>query len=230
MQTPSESLVDLSEHIAEELGGKVTGTHFDQDEMVITANKEDIQDVLRFLRDDIECQFKILLSVCGVDYPDREKRFEIIYTMLSLSQNNRVRIKVHAKDEEFVPSVESVFSSAGWFEREVWDMYGVPFEGNSDMRRILTDYGFEGHPLRKDFPLTGYVELRYDEEQRRVVYEPVQLTQDFRTFDALSPWEGMTDVQLPGDEKAVKPKFGWEASEKLPQQLQAEQLKKAGEK
>jgi NADH-quinone oxidoreductase subunit C len=155
----------------------------------------------------------MLVSLCAVDYPDRPERFEVVYNLLSLEQNNRVRVKISAAENEFVPTVTKVFSTAGWFEREAWDLYGIFFEGHTDLRRILTDYGFEGHPLRKDFPLTGFVELRYDEEQRRVVYEPVQLTQDFRTFDYLSPWEGMTDVMLPGDEKGTVP-AGWKPANK----------------
>lgn len=216
---PNESLIDLSEHIAEKLGDTVLSTHFDQDEMVIVADAQSIEKTLQFLRDDIECQFKMLVSVCGVDYPDREKRFEIVYNLLSLHQNNRVRVKLSVAEDEFVPTACKVFSTANWFEREIWDLYGVPFSGHTDMRRILTDYGFEGHPLRKDFPLTGYVELRYDEAQQRVVYEPVKLTQDFRSFDYLSPWEGMTDIQLAGDEKGTVPPVGWEESEKLPEAM-----------
>lgn len=210
----AESLIDLSEHIAEELGASVLSHAIEHEEMVITAQRQDICKVLQFLRDDTECQFKMLLSVCGADYPERAGRFDVVYHLLSLSQNNRVRVKVSVAENQLVPSAVKVFSTAGWFERETWDLYGIYFEGNTDLRRILTDYGFEGHPLRKDFPLTGYVELRYDEEQRRVVYEPVKLVQDFRNFDYLSPWEGMTNVQLPGDEKAAMPERGWKPSDK----------------
>jgi NADH-quinone oxidoreductase subunit C len=149
------------------------------------------------------------MDITAVDYPARPERFEIVYNLLSMTHNHRVRVKISASEETLVPTATEIFSSAGWFEREVWDMYGVMFDGHPDLRRILTDYGFEGHPQRKDFPLTGYVELRYDEELKRVVYEPVKLTQDFRNFDYLSPWEGMTNVHLPGDEKAVQPKHGW---------------------
>ena len=211
--TTTISLIDLMDHIAESLEGAVTAHEIKNDEMILTAEREEIVRVLQFLRDDSECQFKMLVGICGVDYPEREKRFDIVYNLLSLEQNNRMRVKIKASENEFVPTATKVFSTAGWFEREAWDLYGIFFEGHTDLRRILTDYGFEGHPLRKDFPLTGYVELRYDEEQRRVVYEPVELAQDFRTFDYLSPWEGMTDVQLPGDEKAVVPE-GWKPSEK----------------
>src|SRR5690606_21228381 len=157
--------------------------------------------VLTFLRDDGACRFEMLVDLTAVDYPEREQRFEVVYNLLSLTHNQRIRVKVATDEDTPVPSVASVFPTATWFEREVWDMYGVFFSDNPDLRRILTDYGFQGHPLRKDFPLTGYVEVRYDEEQKRVVYEPVRLTQDFRTFDFMSPWEGMTRL-LPGDEKA----------------------------
>jgi NADH-quinone oxidoreductase subunit C len=141
------------------------------------------------------------MELCGVDYPERENRFDVVYCLLSLTQNHRVRIKITASENTLVPSATSVFSSAGWWEREAWDLFGIYFSGHPDLRRILSDYGFEGHPLRKDFPLTGYVEVRYDDEQKRVVYEPVKLTQEFRNFDFLSPWEGVQQM-LPGDEKA----------------------------
>jgi NADH-quinone oxidoreductase subunit C len=156
--------------------------------------------VMSFLRDESQCQFKMLVDVCGVDYPERPERFEIVYNLLSLKHNQRIRVKVTTDEDTPVPSVTSVFSTAGWFEREAWDLYGIFFSDHPDLRRILTDYGFQGHPMRKDFPLTGYVEVRYDEEQKRVVYEPVKLVQEFRRFDFESPWEGMTI--LPGDEKA----------------------------
>lgn len=209
-----ESLIDLSEHIAESLEGSVISAQVVHNEMIVTAERGDICKVLQFLRDDPECQFKMLMSVAGVDYPERVQRFEVVYNLLSLTQNNRVRVKIVVGEDEFVPTVTKIFSTAGWFEREAWDLYGIYFDGHTDLRRILTDYGFEGHPLRKDFPLTGYVELRYDEEQRRVVYEPVKLAQDFRNFDYLSPWEGMTNVQLPGDEKGTVPERGWKPSSK----------------
>ena len=206
----NEALKDLGEHIEESLEGAVTGHRIEHGELVIEAQRDAILDVLQFLRDDRECAFKVLVDVCGVDYPERgDERFEVVYHLLSLTQNQRIRVKVRTAEDVPVPSVVHVFSTAGWLERETWDMYGIYFAGHPDLRRILTDYGFEGHPQRKDFPLTGYVELRYDEELRRVVYEPVKLTQEFRTFDFLSPWEGMTEVQLPGDEKAVKPAFGY---------------------
>lgn len=204
-----ESLIDLAERVEEALEGAVLKHDILKGELVLLARRESIVDVLQFLRDDRECDFKVLIDICGVDYPDRAERFEVVYQLLSLTQNNRVRVKVSTDENTPVPSVISVFSAANWLEREAWDMYGVYFSGHPDLRRILTDYGFEGHPLRKDFPLTGYVEVRWDDELKRVVYEPVKLTQDYRTFDFLSPWEGMTDVQLPGDEKATKPVRGW---------------------
>jgi NADH-quinone oxidoreductase subunit C len=160
--------------------------------------------VMTFLRDDGKCLFQLLVDICGVDYPDRPARFEVVYNLLSLKHNLRLRVKVAAAEDQPVPSIAGLHSTAGWFEREAWDLYGIYFADHPDLRRILTDYGFEGHPLRKDFPLTGYVEVRYDIEQKRVVYEPVNLRQEFRTFDFVSPWEGMVRP-LPGDEKAEKP-------------------------
>ena len=154
-----------------------------------------------FLRDDAGCQFISIIDVCGADYPSRVKRFDVVYHLLSPKQNLRIRIKVQADEETLVPSLTGVYPGADWFERETYDLYGVLFSGHPDLRRILTDYGFEGHPLRKDFPLTGFVEVRYDDEAKRVIYEPVELKQEFRNFDFLSPWEG-TDYVLPGDEKA----------------------------
>lgn len=175
-------------------------------ELSLTIRREAIRQVLFFLRDDANCLFRQLVDICGVDFPERDERFEVVYNLLSTTHNLRVRVKVMVSEGTPVDSVTDIFSSANWYEREAWDMYGVFFSGHPDLRRILTDYGFEGHPLRKDFPLTGFVELRYDETQKRVVYEPVKLTQDFRTFDFTSPWEGMTTLQLPGDEKARIPK------------------------
>jgi NADH-quinone oxidoreductase subunit C len=170
-------------------------------------------ELLSFLRDDPKCRFTVLCDICGVDYPDRPQRFEVVYNLLSMSLNQRVRIKVATDEMAPVPSVVGVFSAAGWWEREAWDLFGIYFSDHPDLRRILTDYGFDGHPLRKDFPLTGYVELRYDEDQKRVVYEPVKLKQEFRSFDFLSPWEGMDRI-LPGDEKASA--AGTEAGSKTP--------------
>ncbi len=214
---PDESLKDLAEYITEKLEDHVISHEFKKDELVIYAKPDSIIPVLQLLRDDRECEFTTLIDLTAVDYPERGERFDVVYTLLSLRQNNRARVVIAVEDEQIIQSVTSLFSSALWYEREVWDMYGILFSGNPDLRRILTDYGFEGHPQRKDFPLTGYVELRYDEEQKRVVYEPVELTQDFRRFDFVSPWEGMVDVQLPGDEKANIP-TGWKTAndEKLP--------------
>lgn len=210
-----EKILALANYLQEKLSEQIVTIEFHKDELCLIAKPSSIVDVMKFLRDDDQCQFKQLVDVCGADYPDRPQRFEVIYNLLSLTKNSRIRVKVLTDENTPVNSVTGVFSSAGWNERETWDMYGIYFAGHADLRRILTDYGFEGHPLRKDFPLTGYVELRYDEEQRRVVYEPVKLQQDFRGFDYLSPWEGMTDVQLPGDEKANIP-LGWKPVNKSP--------------
>ena len=194
------ALEELKEIVTLALGEAVVDTSESRGELSVQVKRDEIERVLTYLRDNVNCQFKQLVDLCGVDYPEREERFEVVYNLLSMSHNRRIRIKVRTAGEP-VPSVVGVFSTAGWFERECWDLFGVPFEGNPDLRRILTDYGFEGHPLRKDFPLTGFVEMRYDDEKKRVVYEPVKLTQEFRSFDFLSPWEGQPPV-LPGDEKA----------------------------
>jgi NADH-quinone oxidoreductase subunit C len=195
----NEALKELAEYIMTALTGEVLSYDIARGELTLTVRREGIVRVLSFLRDDTNCQFRQLLDVAGVDYPDREARFDVVYHLLSMKQNQRVRVKLPAAENTPVPSVTALFSAAGWWEREAWDLYGIFFSDHPDLRRILTDYGFEGHPLRKDFPLTGYVELRYDDDQKRVVYEPVKLTQEFRTFDFLSPWEG---ISLPGDEKA----------------------------
>lgn len=200
-----EALRDLGDRIQAHLPDDVRSVQVALDELTVTVNRPAIVRTLTFLRDDSNCQFKQLMDITAVDYPSREERFEVVYHLLSLKHNLRVRVKVTTDEDTPVPSVVGVFSTANWFERETWDMYGVFFSDHPDLRRLLTDYGFEGHPLRKDFPLTGYVEMRYDDEQKRVVYEPVRLVQDFRSFDFLSPWEGMTDVMLPGDEKAEAP-------------------------
>ena len=197
-----QSLSNLGEAIAGELGDAITATEIINGELVLHTSREALIKVMTFLRDDVNCQFKQLMELCGVDYPEREERFDVVYCLLSLTQNLRVRVKVSTNETTPVPSLTGVFKSAGWWEREAWDLYGIYFSDHPDLRRIMTDYGFEGHPLRKDFPLTGYVELRYDDEAKRVVYEPVKLTQDFRSFDFVSPWEG-AQAQLPGDEKAT---------------------------
>ena len=193
------ALNDLKDIVSAALGENVLGVEDTAGELSIRVKRDALVRVLTYLRDDVNCQFKQLLDLCGVDYPEREERFEVVYNLLSMPHNLRIRVKVTTAGDP-VPSVTGVFSTAGWFERECWDMYGVAFEGNPDLRRILTDYGFEGHPLRKDFPLTGFVEIRYDDEKKRVVYEPVKMTQDFRSFDFLSPLEG--PGPLPGTQNA----------------------------
>jgi len=197
-----DGLKVVEETLAENFGSAILSAEIALDELSVLVETSEIQKVLVFLRDDINCQFKLLMELCGVDYPERENRFEVVYCLLSLSRNIRLKIRVAANERVPVPSVAGVFSSAGWWEREVWDLFGIFFSGHPDLRRILSDYGFEGHPLRKDFPLTGYVEVRYDDSQKRVVYEPVSLTQEFRDFDFMSPWEGIQKV-LPGDEKTI---------------------------
>jgi NADH-quinone oxidoreductase subunit C len=196
-----ETLLDLGEHIAGRLGEWSVSTSIDHGELNLTVDAEHIVQVLRFLRDDPSCRFACFIDISGVDYPAREKRFDVVYHLLSPYQNSRVRVKVQTDEDTPVPSAVDVFPAANWFEREAFDLYGILFSGHPDLRRILTDYGFAGHPLRKDFPVTGHVEVRYDDEKKKVVYEPVKLVQEFRTFDYLSPWEG-TDYVLPGDERA----------------------------
>lgn len=208
--TSDRELADLSAHVSAILGDAAVKTEVRLGELMVTVQRSAILRVCRVLRDDPGCQFQLLMDVTAVDWPGREQRFEVVYNLLSLRHNQRVRVKLWTDEETPVPSVTPVFPAAGWFEREVWDLFGVFFTDHPDLRRLLTDYGFEGHPLRKDFPLTGYVEVRYDEDQKRVVYEPVSLTQEFRNFDFLSPWEGVTKVMLPGDEKARGPITGSE--------------------
>ncbi|AJD52241.1 NADH-quinone oxidoreductase subunit C [Thalassospira sp. MBR-102] len=197
----SAALKDLKDLVVSQFADKVLETQYRYGELTIAVKRDAILKVLTFLRDDAGCLFKQLVDICGVDYPERAQRFDVVYHLLSLKHNLRVRVKVSTDEETPVPSAVSVYSAANWFERETWDLFGIFFDNHPDPRRILTDYGFEGHPLRKDFPLTGYVEVRYDDEQKRVVYEPVKLVQDFRNFDFESPWEGIQHV-LPGDEKA----------------------------
>ena len=186
-----QEIESVAESIRDGMGAIVTDLSIVGDRLVAIVDREDIAKLLVFLRDDVNCQFKQLMDICGVDYPERPQRFEVVYNLLSLVHNNRVTVKVMLDDNSSIPSVSKVFSSADWWEREIWDLFGIFFSGHPDLRRILTDYGFDGHPLRKDFPLTGYVEVRYDDAQKRVVYEPVKLTQEYRDFDFLSPWEGM---------------------------------------
>ena len=201
----AEQLQALGEHIKQATGA-VTAANVRLGELMLEATPDKLIALLTFLRDDPRCLFKQLVDVCGVDWPERERRFDVVYNLLSVRNNQRVRVKVQTDESTPVPSAAPVFSSAGWFEREAWDLYGVWFSDHPDLRRILTDYGFEGHPLRKDFPLTGFVEVRWDDLQKRVVYEPVKLQQEFRRFDFLSPWEGGTERVLPGDEKATSDK------------------------
>jgi len=197
----AETLQELGAYIAAKLGGAVIGQKIEFDELTVDINAADIVRVLTFLRDDPECGFVCFTDICGADYPERKKRFDVVYHLLAPYKNQRVRVKLQADEETQVPTAIAVFPAANWYEREVFDLYGVLFADHPDLRRILTDYGFSGHPLRKDFPLTGHVEVRYDDQAKRVVYEPVKLVQEFRRFEYLSPWEG-TDYVLPGDEKA----------------------------
>ena len=202
-----DTLDRLGQTIKNALGASVTGYTVARGELTVDAELSDLIKVATFLRDDPACQFINFIDVTAVDWPSREQRFDVVYHFLSPRLNQRVRLKVATDERTPVPSLINVFRGADWFERETYDLYGVLFTGHPDMRRILTDYGFEGHPLRKDFPLTGFVEVRYDETQKRVVYEPVRLAQEFRNFDFLSPWEGPQYV-LPGDEKAGNGKGG----------------------
>jgi NADH-quinone oxidoreductase subunit C len=199
-----DTLDRLGHAIRTALPGAVTGHDVTRGELTLTAKVADIVKVATFLRDDPACQFVNIIDVTAVDWPGREQRFDVVYHFMSPRLNQRIRVKVPTDETTPVPSIIEVFRGADWFERETYDLYGVLFTGHPDMRRILTDYGFEGHPLRKDFPLTGFVEVRYDDEEKRVRYDKVALAQEFRTFDFLSPWEG-TDYVLPGDEKATKP-------------------------
>ena len=197
----SEALGELAGYIEERLAGAVEAVALNYGELTLNVSVSSVLKVLTFLRDDVQCQFVNLTDISGVDYPQREKRFDVVYQLMSPRQNLRIRVKLQADEDTMVPSATPVFVGAEWYEREAYDMYGILFSGHPDLRRILTDYGFEGHPLRKDFPLTGFVEVRYSDELKRVIYEPVELRQEFRNFDFLSPWEG-TDYVLPGDEKA----------------------------
>jgi NADH-quinone oxidoreductase subunit C len=194
---------DLAKHVADLLGPKLVRSEVALGELTIVVAPDAIVEVLTTLRDNGQCLLEVLIDICGVDYPEREKRFDVVYHLLSPRRNLRIRVKCETDEDTAVPSVVAVFPAANWFEREAYDMYGILFSGHPDLRRLLTDYGFQGYPLRKDFPLTGYVEVRYDDAQKRVVYDPVKLTQEFRSFDFMSPWEGVEYV-IPGDEKASK--------------------------
>lgn len=198
----TQTLIGITERIQTALQKDLLSSEILLGELTITIPKEALIKVFTFLRDAVDLHFQQLTDITAVDYPARTPRFDVVYHLLSLDHNQRLRVKVAVDTDEQVPSITGIYQCANWPEREVWDMFGIPFTGHPDLRRILTDYGFEGHPLRKDFPLTGYVEVRYDNEQKRVLYEPVKLQQDFRSFDFISPWEGMTP-KLPGDEKAA---------------------------
>ena len=191
---------DLKAHIEAQLADAVNAASIENGELTIDARRAEIMTVISFLRDDPICKFSSLIDICGVDYPSRERRFDVVYHMLSMAHNTRIRIKVKTGETVPVHSITSLFPNANWYEREAFDMYGILFDEHPDLRRILTDYGFEGYPLRKDFPLSGFVEVRYDEERKAVVHEPVNLPQEYRSFDFMSPWEGAKYI-LPGDEK-----------------------------
>ncbi|MEM7463040.1 MAG: NADH-quinone oxidoreductase subunit C [Pseudomonadota bacterium] len=195
-----DSLAEIQAVLEVVFEDELTEVALTRGELTIVVKRDDIIDVLRYLRDDSKMQFWGLVDICGVDYPEREERFEIVYHLLSPRQNVRIRVKTFTDEVTPIASATAIWQGADWFERECWDMYGILFTGHPDLRRILTDYGFEGHPQRKDFPLTGYTEVRYDDELKRVVYEPVELRQEFRSFDFLSPWEG-TEYVLPNDNK-----------------------------
>lgn len=197
----TEALKELADHIARRRAADVLSTEIAFDQLTVTVQASAMPEFVEFLRDDTNCRFSTLLDITAIDWPTRPARFDIVWNFLSMWRNQRIRVKAAVREDEMVPSVTPVFAGASWYEREVFDMFGVIFSGHPDLRRLLTDYGFRGHPLRKDFPTSGYVELRYDEVQKRCVYEPIKLVQEYRQFDFLSPWEGSTYV-LPGDEKA----------------------------
>ena len=197
----SDALNELGAHIEARRPDCVLGWEVAHGELNVDVTLTNIVGFVEFLRSDTNCRFSTLVDITAVDYPERAKRFSVVYHFLSMYENKRIRLRVAAREEDMVPSIVSVHPSANWFEREVYDMFGILFSGHPDLRRILTDYGFRGHPLRKDFPTTGYTEVRYDEAQKRVVYEPVSLVQEYRQFDFMSPWEGAKYI-LPGDEKA----------------------------
>lgn len=199
------TLENLATRIAEALGSDCLSTKISHNELTLDVYPNSIVRVLTILRDNPVCKFKVLVDICGVDYLGEIPRFKIVYHLLSLEHNQRIRVKCGVNADTAMSSVTSIFNSANWYEREIWDLFGIPFANHPDLRRIMTDYNFEGHPLRKDFPLTGYIEVRYNEEEKRVAYEPIRLAQDYRSFDFLSPWEGMIPQEtdpLPGDEKA----------------------------
>ena len=216
--TANDGVIDRA---GEVLGASLLSSLDAVGEVALTVDRVSLVETMVVLRDTPGLEYQQLMEIAGVDYPERPDRFEVVYCLLSLTRNHRIRVHVQTDEEKPVPSVTGIWPVAGWLEREVYDMYGVLFSGNADLRRILTDYGFRGHPQRKDFPLTGYVELRYSEEAKRVVYEPVQLAQDFRSFDFMSPWEGAEYI-LPGDEKAKLPE-----AKGAPTPLKADEIQKA---
>ena len=206
----ADSIQQLGEYAVRQHPAAIGSMTIAHNELTLHVAREEIVTVMTFLRDDPRCRFEILIDICGVDWPARTNRFDVVYHLLSPRLNQRIRVKLETDETTPVASVVGLFSVANWFEREAYDMFGILFSGHPDLRRLLTDYGFQGYPLRKDFPLTGYVEVRYDDEQKRVVYEPVELTQEFRSFDFESPWEG-PDYVLPGDEKASRGSTGGKA-------------------
>ncbi|MAN56192.1 MAG: NADH-quinone oxidoreductase subunit C [Paracoccus sp. (in: a-proteobacteria)] len=195
-----DALDQLADHIKLRRSNEVLDTAIAHGELTVASTVSGVLDLVEFLRTDSSCRFSTLVDITALDHPERQQRFDVVWHFLSMYQNHRIRVKVSVREDELVPSIIGIFPSANWFEREIFDMFGILFSGHPDLRRLLTDYGFRGHPLRKDFPTTGYVEVRYDESVKRVVYEPVNLTQEYRQFDFLSPWEGAKYV-LPGDEK-----------------------------
>ncbi|MDJ0921145.1 MAG: NADH-quinone oxidoreductase subunit C [Henriciella sp.] len=201
MNEQTEALTELGEHIAAAMPDAVRKFEVVLGELTLVAERDAILSLAEFLKRDSLCMFEMMIDICGVDYPERGQRFEVVYHFLSMRMNQRIRVKISTDEDTPVPTLTDLHPSANWFEREAFDMYGIRFAGHPDLRRILTDYGFEGYPLRKDFPLTGFTEVRYDDLEKRIVHEPVELTQEYRNFDFLSPWEGMT-AQIPGDEKA----------------------------
>ena len=201
MKVDETALAELATHLSDRAADAIVRTDVTLGELTVYAHAESIIALLKTLRSDSRCRFEVLIDICGVDWPGRENRFDVVYHLLSPRLNQRIRVKIEANETDPIESAVGVFPAANWFEREAYDMYGIMFANHPDLRRLLTDYGFQGYPLRKDFPLTGHVEVRYDDEAKRVVYEPVRLTQEFRNFDFESPWEG-TEYVLPGDEKA----------------------------
>jgi NADH-quinone oxidoreductase subunit C len=198
----TDKIEKLKNFLTEKLADLHVVLEMQQDELVAIVPAESLKKTVKVLRDSKKCQFQQVMDITAVDYPERAARFDVVYNFLSITLNQRIRVIVRLADDTPIDSLMPYYRGADWFEREVWDMFGISFKGHPGLRRILTDYGFDGHPLRKDFPMTGFVEMRYDETEKRCIYEPVTLQQDFRTFDFMSPWEGMTSVQLPGDEKA----------------------------